>query len=132
MAWIWVQSTGRLLRNLAIIACGYSGRDECKNDPASESKHNRGPIPRGHYRIEKPRDTAEHGPFVMPLTPSPENRMYGRNAFLIHGDSIKAPGTASFGCIILDRKTREAIWNSNDHELEVIPEIIQTSETKDA
>jgi hypothetical protein len=35
--------------------------------------------------------------------------MCGRDNFLIHGDSIAAPGTASHGCIILNRLARERI-----------------------
>jgi hypothetical protein len=46
--------------------------------------------------------------------------MFGRSGFLMHGDNIRLPGTASEGCIILPRDLREAIWNSADHTLEVI------------
>ncbi|HYE46677.1 MAG TPA: hypothetical protein VEA44_12995, partial [Caulobacter sp.] len=44
----------------------------------------------------------------------------GRSAFRIHGDSVRAPGTASKGCIILPRAVREAIWRSGDRDLEVV------------
>lgn len=38
---------------------------------------------------------------------------------MIHGDSIARPGTASEGCVILDRSMREQIWSGGDHTLEV-------------
>jgi hypothetical protein len=55
----------------------------------------------------------------MALTPVGHTAL-GRTHFLIHGDSVKNPGDASEGRIILDRKTREAIAKSNDTELVVI------------
>jgi hypothetical protein len=45
---------------------------------------------------------------------------YGRDGFMIHGDSIANPGTASEGCIVLRRNERQAIWESNDHVIEVV------------
>ncbi len=104
------------------VAIGYSGRDVGKNKTEMERVKDVGPIPRGHYLICEPRDTDTHGPFVMPLEPDPANppQLFGRSGFLIHGDSVKAPGTASHGCIILSRPAREAIWASNDHEITVI------------
>jgi hypothetical protein len=46
--------------------------------------------------------------------------MFGRDGFLIHGDSVEHPGTASHGCIIMSRAIREAIAQSDDHELNVV------------
>lgn len=40
--------------------------------------------------------------------------------FRIHGDSIRAPGTASHGCIILPRAIRDRIWASGDRALQVV------------
>ena len=45
--------------------------------------------------------------------------MFGRDGFLIHGDSIVHTGQASQGCIILPRSIREQIAASEDDELEV-------------
>ena len=61
-----------------------------------------------------------HGPFVLRLTPAPTNEMFGRDGFLIHGDSIEHPGSASHGCIILPRAIREAIAKSDDDTLHVV------------
>lgn len=60
------------------------------------------------------------GPFAIPLIPDPSNEMYGRGDFYCHGDSIENPGCASEGCVILPRTVRETIWNSTDHELQVV------------
>jgi hypothetical protein len=56
----------------------------------------------------------------MPLDPDPNNNMYGRDGFMIHGDSISNPGAASEGCIIMPHFARIAIANSTDKSLQVI------------
>ncbi len=120
MTWRYVQSTGQMLHDGQSQAFGYSGHGEGKNDPACQAIHNVGPIPRGLYEIGEPSDTKTHGPYVLHLTPDEGNDMCGRSGFLIHGDSVINPGTASEGCIILPRAVRERIWNSCDTELEVV------------
>jgi len=117
--WTWIIRTGELQQNGTSIDHGYSGAPDDKNNPADVSVKDHGPIPSGKYTICAPRDTTTHGPYVLPLQPDPSNEMYGRGSFLIHGDKIGAPGTASEGCIILSRPTREKIWQSNDPELTV-------------
>lgn len=103
------------------IFSGYSGAGEGKNNPAMQQVHNVGPIPQGKYSIVgEPFDSPDHGPFVLRLEPDPTNEMYGRAGFLIHGDNVHSPGTASEGCIILPRYAREAIWSSGQRELEVV------------
>jgi len=108
-------------RGADLLGVGYSGQPECKNDASKCSVHNAGPIPPGHYSIGAPVDTVTHGPYVLPLKPSSQNEMFGRSGFLIHGDSVVHPGTASEGCIILPRMVREAIYKGGDLDLEVIP-----------
>jgi hypothetical protein len=118
--WTFHQSTGELLDpNGKLAATGYSGYGRGKNNPALESVAQVGPIPAGEWRIVGgPYDTTGHGPFVLRLRPMGDT--HGRSGFLIHGDSSSAPGTASKGCIILDRKTRELIWNSGDRKVLVV------------
>ena len=60
------------------------------------------------------------GTYVIRLEPDPGNNMCGRSGFYIHGDSKMNSGTTSTGCIILDKKYREQMWNSNNKNLEVI------------
>ena len=122
--WVWFQRDGTMTRaDLGTeVFSGYSGAPEAKNDPARQAEHNVGPIPVGVYSIAAPVDTLLHGPFVLGLTPDPRNQMFGRSGFLIHGDSIVNPGSASEGCIILPRPAREAIHASGDPLLVVLPE----------
>ena len=118
--WLYSQSTGLLwdARRL-IIACGYSGCGDGKNRSAREAEPFVGPIPRGMWIIGDPYTSEKVGPFALPLTPT-GHRALGRTDFLIHGDSLHSPGTASCGCIILSRSIRETIHISNDKILEVI------------
>jgi hypothetical protein len=126
MAWQYVQRSGRLSSaDSKVIAKGYSGFGAGKNAPELQKSQGIGPIPVGRYSIGRARDTDTHGPCVLPLTPDTSNEMFGRGGFLIHGDSIAAPGTASNGCIILDRHVRDAIDASSDRKLEVRAETAQ-------
>jgi hypothetical protein len=120
--WTYKQSTGELLdHSLVTIATGYAGHDGGKNNPDMQEHPNMGPLPRGKYDIQGPPvDTKEHGPYVLHLVPHKENQMFGRSGFLIHGDSVKKPGSASLGCMIMPRDIRETIWKSGDHLLEVV------------
>jgi len=119
--WTYAQKTGVLQRNGQLVGTGYSGFDNGKNNPDMQAVPDVGPIPRGDWTIVGPPfNTAEHGPFVLRLDPSPATNTFGRDGFLMHGDSIQAPGTASKGCIIMPRTVREAVWNSGDKELEVV------------
>lgn len=122
--WTYEQSTGQLFDDGgALIATGYSGFGADKNQPANQSVADLGPIPAGEYSIGNPECVnapGPHGPFVLRLTPAPTNNMFGRDGFLIHGDSVEHPGTASHGCIILPRAIREAIAKSDDSTLSVV------------
>lgn len=119
MTWFYSQKTGTLRHNSDVESVGYSGNGLGKNNPNAQDVHNVGPLPQGSYQIGSPRDTDTHGPFVLPLSPSMNNTMFGRSGFLIHGDSIAHPGQASDGCIILAKDVRERIAASLDNELDV-------------
>lgn len=110
--WVWHQRTGRLSHDDQVVGVGYAGHGEGINNPALQHVKKVGPLPRGDYTIGKPLHVDKKGllgPFVLPLRPDPENEMYGRSRFFIHGDAIGRPGTASEGCIVLGRRVREAI-----------------------
>lgn len=111
--------TGELFHDAKALASAYSGAGEGKNNPALEHLHNVGPIPAGFYVIGFPYDSHTHGPYVLPLTPLPDTQTFGRDQFLIHGDSIQAPGTASKGCIIAPHWARVHIGVSGETLLEV-------------
>jgi hypothetical protein len=124
--WIWEQSSGTLWRNGVLISRGYSGKERGKNNPSLQGLAGIGPIPRGQWKIVRRYDSPNVGPYTLELRANdktPNNDVHdetGRSAFRIHGDSIKRPGTASKGCIILPRQIREKIWSSGDRDLKVI------------
>lgn len=120
--WSYNQTTGVLSRGSQILGIGYSGNGKGINNPDLQNIEKVGPIPVGHYRILPPIDTAKHGPFFLPLLPAPQNEMFGRSNFGIHGERLEPPpGLASEGCIIISPKAkREELWNSGDYELEVV------------
>jgi Protein of unknown function (DUF2778) len=123
-AWTYSQQTGELQHDGTRVATGYSGSGEGKNNPQLERAPNVGPIPAGDWTISgPPANTAEHGPYVLKLNPSEETETFGRDGFLMHGDSKEHPGAASKGCVILPRSAREQVWNSGDRDLEVVPNI---------
>lgn len=118
--WIYYQATGNLLHNFAFQEKGYSGRGKSKDSPVAQSIRFEGPIPRGIYTINNPIDSSLTGPYSIPLSPSGYNEMFGRSAFLIHGDSEEHPGDASDGCIVMSRPTRELIIQSQEKLLAVV------------
>ena len=120
MTWQYMVSSGTLYHDGAKIARGYSGHPPHTNVPGDEAKKDLGPIPRGYWSIGAPYDSALLGKFVLTLAPKPETDTFGRDAFRIHGDSKSQPGYASHGCIILDRSTRQVVWDSSDRDLLVL------------
>jgi hypothetical protein len=126
MKWLWRQATGELLQQIDdnllsdVIATGYSGMGDGKNNPTMQNVGDVGPIPRGSYRIEDPVD--EPSSYTLPLVPGPSNNMYGRSGFLIHGDSLHLPGWASQGCIVLGLAARVKIAQSGVGDLLVVEE----------
>src|ERR1700693_2650992 len=91
--WLYEQSSGRLFDDAGkFVATGYAGGNmgknpEGKNNPAFESVHNIGPLPRGFYTFAPPTDDRV-GPFGIPLVPDAMNQMFGRGHFYCHGDLI--------------------------------------------
>ena len=120
MTWTYSQGTGMLYDpDGTHIATGYSGKGKGKNNCGLQHVRNVGPIPQGVYTIGQPYKSAKVGPFALPLTPHPDNEMFGRSAFLVHGDN--RTGTASEGCIILGRMVRDRLNYSMVRTLTVVP-----------
>jgi hypothetical protein len=119
MSWVYSQSTGVLARNGRQIAIGYSGHEMGKNNPEMQQIPNTGPIPQGRYSIGDPADSDKVGPYAMHLNPMQGTNTFGRFGFMIHGDSIVHPGTASEGCVILLHDARLQIGQSGDREFVV-------------
>jgi hypothetical protein len=76
-----------------------------------------GPVPQGKWKFGAPFFHDHAGPYVLRLFPEQGTKTFGRSGFLIHGDSMRLPGSASHGCIILARELRMQMWESGDHEI---------------
>jgi hypothetical protein len=112
------QSTGLLTRDGTMIAAGYSGHGDGRNNPAMEATRLVGPIPCGLYHIGPAfHASTTLGPVAMRLMPVSHDAL-GRSGFFIHGDSVK--GDASHGCIVLPRPVRLFIAHSGDKDLTVV------------
>lgn len=111
----------------AIIDVGYSGKGVGLNDPSLEDRIGEGPVPRGVWLLGPViRQHPKFGAFCIPLTyhATPEGKPtkvapHGRSGFLIHGDNYLGDNSASRGCIVLNRATREFIANSGIRRLTV-------------
>lgn len=121
MSWKFKQANGLLTSEDGNVSVkGWAGQREGFNNPAMQDVHNTGPLPQGTYAIGAPHDSPHTGPYTMDLTPSPNNNMFGRSSFRIHGAAKTHPELSSEGCIIMPRPIRETIWNSGDRTIEVI------------
>jgi hypothetical protein len=128
MTWTYAQKTGDLLHDGTQVGSGYSGYQDGKNNPDMQAVVDVGPIPQGTWAIEGPPvNTPEHGPYVLTLQPAPDTNTFGRDGFLMHGDSIDDPGNASRGCIVMPHDIRVQVWtmiqNSGDTQLEVVADL---------
>lgn len=109
----YVQSTGEfgvygLGQSLVPWDTGYAGAPGFVNRSSTDRIVGKGPLPRGVYFP----NVVHHPRFAAPairLDPWVENQMHGRSAFFIHGDNALGNQSASSGCIVLQRATRERI-----------------------
>jgi len=124
--WVYEIRSGKFYEDSGgLIAIGYSGGNKGENPGAVNnasliSVPFVGPIPPGIYDINAPRDDPHTGKYTLDLVADPDNQMYGREGFRIHGDNPRLNKSASEGCIILPRSIREQIWMSGDHTLRVL------------
>ena len=121
--WTYHQKTGHLYLHGKLVATGYSGAHGAINDPDQEEVADKGPIPRGHYKIGTmiPHYVANNGKtFVNAMRVEPMgHKAHGRAGFLIHGDNAKGDHSASHGCIILTPDHRKHIAKSGITDLHV-------------
>jgi len=121
---------GDMLPHVDALGSGYSGKGAGLNNPSMENvsgakgKADAGPIPEGSYTIGKQQlnitSTGTKLPASMRLTPAFGNQTH-RSGFLIHGDNAAKNYSASEGCAIVNRATRDAIANTGYTILEVLP-----------
>jgi peptidoglycan hydrolase-like protein with peptidoglycan-binding domain len=124
--WIYEVTSGKFTNPEGKhIATGYSGKQGIwQNNVAYEREKDHGPIPRGIWKMKNSAEMAEIRSTptsnTIPLVPMPETSTYGRHSFLIHGDHITEPGTASEGCIVLGKDERLKIINHPNRMLRVV------------
>ena len=122
MSWLYIQTTGELIRNGQTAGTGYSGNGMTpatgRNNPALEFIRNVGPIPAGRYEIGPAHNSPNTGPKTMNLTPVGHDA-YLRTDFRMHGNN--ATNNASEGCIIMPPDVRQQVIDSNDTDLIVVP-----------
>jgi hypothetical protein len=123
--WVFEITTGNMYdSNGKLVSKGYAGGNcgknpEGINNPDDEGLKNIGPLPEGIYTFGTPVEHSQLGAFAIPLIPDPANNMLGRGGFYLHGDTVQYQ-SASEGCIIQPRPTRDACWASPDHQLQVV------------
>jgi hypothetical protein len=122
--WTYEQKSGILRHNGAYVATGYAGGNcgqnpEGINNPDMQDVPKVGPLPQGKYTFGMPVEGTHLGPYAIPLIPDAGNQMFGRSGFYCHGDT-SVPRSASEGCMIFARGTRNQIGNSPDEDLEVV------------
>lgn len=121
MAWRYRITSGEILDAAGtIVGRGWAGNGAGRNNASMQCAHGVGPLPRGKYTIGPPHDSPHTGVYTLNLEPSPTNEMCGRSLFRIHGASKTHPELSSDGCIIQIHPVRVAIWESKDHDLEVV------------
>ena len=104
--------------DLELIGFGYSGHPSILNDIHSRNLADQGPIPAGLYTFSGPFTDPKRGPQCWRLEPAATNRMFGRCAFMNHGDTAAMAHNASDGCIISPHWVRR-LWTAGD-TLEVL------------
>ena len=121
--WTYIQRTGHLIDpDGELFASGYAGNGAGLNNPAMQFVVRIGPLPVGRYTIGEPYDHPRLGPLTVNLTPDAGNDMRGRAAFRIHGDNARGDRSASQGCIVTNRQTRQDIVDSDCDRLRVVSE----------
>ena len=125
MSWTYIIPTGEMLDPAGNLAgTGYAGGEcgkfpDAINNPGVIAVHNVGPLPPGRYTLAEMVRNSHLGPVAIRLEPDPANEMYGRGGFFIHLDTPQ-PRCASDGCIVQAFAIINAMWESADHELNVL------------
>ena len=119
--WVYSQSTGHLYLAdnqdaRTFVAVGYSGAVGHVNRTESEAIVARGPIPRGLWRMDPPASHQRLGPIAIGLEAADPRIALKRGGYYVHGDNKAGDNSASTGCIVLSRATRELMqllyWNA--------------------
>lgn len=103
-----------------------AGNGPFMNQPEACAVKNHGPLPCGWYDIGAPVDHPQtFGHYGLPLTPWPENVMFGRSGFFFHGAKATDPMNSSDGCPFTPPGAlhiRERVADSGINVLQVVAE----------
>jgi len=91
-----------------------------QNNPAMQAVRCIGPLPVGWYSMSEPFHHPKLGQITFQLTPDPENEMFGRDDFFMHGAGGDDPENSSEGCIIQAHDVRQAVADSGIRRLQVV------------
>ena len=94
--------------------------------PGSDEPMQGGPIPIGTWKFGKGFKDPHRGDPSFILTPTKDvfilpGRSGAPGSFMIHADSVKSPGNASEGCIILNKDSRNKLAACSGGSLFVTP-----------
>ena len=102
----WSQSRGSMTTDDGrLIAVGFAGNHDGRNNPDMQSVHDVGPLPQGVYRVGAWGPHAELGQLSAPLTQI-AGETYGRSGFYIHGPGGADPSQCSKGCVVIEHSQR--------------------------
>ena len=106
------QATGHLTKDDGtLVAVGWAGNGEGKNNPEMQNVHSEGPLPQGGYDVAE--WEYEHnglGHDVVALH-QVSGETFDRSDFFIHGPAVNPEhyGQESKGCIVIPREGRLAV-----------------------
>ena len=123
----YVQRTGVITDEGGhVVAIGWAGHDEGRNNPDMQDHMSLGPLPVGKYKFgpwgdhETVEDYPAHlGPMISSLI-QVEGETFGRSGFFMHGPGGVNPLQSSRGCIEVYRPERNKIHTLDPEFLEVV------------
>lgn len=134
MPWTYEITTGYLRHDGLLIGAGWSGRNisggvQGRNNVSAVQVHGIGPCPIGWYTRGEMYNSPLRGPKTIPLIPDPENEMFGRQYFEMHGFRIGTLASdpsnpSSDGCLIQLGPAREQFGTSPDRRLQVVSGVL--------
>jgi hypothetical protein len=123
--WYFESSTGNFFTpDKQLRSRGYAGGNcgknpEGRNNPDMQDQAKIGPLPEGLYTRGKLVPQSRLGKDAIELIPDPNNEMFDRSDFFLHGDTVPS-GNASEGCIIQPHDARMEFNSSDDDQIQVV------------
>lgn len=122
----YVQKTGNVYEyDGTLLGTGAAGHGKGKNNPDMQGVRGHapdpaGPLPVGFYTIDDPVNHPRLGPMAMQLLPFPDNEMFGRSGFFMHGFSTRDYENSSDGCICQNANVRQRVIDYPSEIIQVV------------